>query len=135
MQGLDIAASRASSSSPRIAVGVDHPYRANRVVAVLSRMFSLALRWGMRRDGVNPAKGIEKNVEHHRRRYLKGDEMAGLLKALAAYPNEQLADAVRLLLLTGARRGEILRLALGRSRSRRRHLVKAAQQHETELGA
>ena len=73
-------------------------------------MFSLALRWGMRRDGVNPAKGIEKNVEHHRRRYLKGDEMAGLLKALAAYPNEQLADAVRLLLLTGARRGEILAL-------------------------
>jgi integrase len=95
-------------------------------------MFSLALRWGMRRDGVNPAKGIEKNVEHHRRRYLKGDEMAGLLKALAAYPNEQLADAVRLLLLTGARRGEILAL---RSRSRRRHLVKAAQQHETESGA
>ena len=34
------------------------PYRANRVVAVLSKMFSLAVKWRMRPD--NPCKGIER---------------------------------------------------------------------------
>jgi integrase len=86
------------------------PYRANRTVAVLSKLFSLAVKWNMRTDGANPAKGIEKNVEHPRRRYLKADELAGLLKALTAYPGRQLADVLRLLLLTGARRGEVLSL-------------------------
>src|SRR5664279_2006533 len=32
------------------------PYRANRVVALLSKMFALSIRWHMRTD--NPAKGI-----------------------------------------------------------------------------
>ena len=32
-------------------------YRANRVVAVLSKMFGLTIRWDWRKD--NPAKGIE----------------------------------------------------------------------------
>ena len=39
-------------------------FRANRAVAVLSKMFALAVKWGMRPD--NPAKGIERNTEHHR---------------------------------------------------------------------
>jgi integrase len=83
-----------------------HLHRANRVVAVLSKMFSLAIRWRMRTD--NPVKGIERNVEHHRRRYLSGHELVRLTKALAEYPDQQAANAVRLLLLTGARRGEVL---------------------------
>ncbi len=85
-----------------------HPYRANRVVALLSKLFSLAVKWNMRLDGTNPCKGIEKNVEHHRRRYLKPDEWAALLKALKAYPDQRVSDAIRLLLLSGARRGEVL---------------------------
>jgi Arm domain-containing DNA-binding protein/integrase-like protein len=40
-----------------------HSYRANRVTAVVSKLFSLAIKWNMRTDGVNPAKGIEKNVD------------------------------------------------------------------------
>ena len=83
-----------------------NPYRANRVIAVLSKMFALAIRWGMRDD--NPCKGIEKNREHSRRRYLKGDELQALTKALAAHPDRQSANIIRLLLLTGARRGEVL---------------------------
>ncbi len=81
-------------------------YVANRTIAVLSKMFSLAIRWGMREN--NPARGVERNTEHHRRRYLIGDELARLVKALAAHPDRQAADIVRLLLLTGARRGEVL---------------------------
>lgn len=83
-----------------------HPYRANRVVAVLSKMFALATRWSMRDD--NPCRGIERNIEYGRRRYLSGDELARLVKALAAHPDRQAANIIRVLLLTGCRRGEAL---------------------------
>ncbi|MGH7032494.1 MAG: tyrosine-type recombinase/integrase, partial [Stellaceae bacterium] len=82
------------------------PYRANRVVALLSKMFALSVKWGMRPD--NPARGIERYQEHRRERYLRPDEIARLGAALDAHPNQQSANAVRLLLLTGARRGEVL---------------------------
>jgi integrase len=81
-------------------------YAANRVAALLSKMFALAIKWHMRET--NPAKGIERNTEYHRRRYLSGDELVRLTRALATHPDKEAADAVRLLLLTGARRGEVL---------------------------
>jgi integrase len=83
-----------------------HLYRANRVTSVLSKMFALATRWGMRDD--NPAKGVERNREAKRKRYLSGDELGRLVAALAAHPDRQAADIIRLLLLTGSRRGEVL---------------------------
>jgi integrase len=83
-----------------------HLHRANRVIAVLSKMFALAVRWRMRDD--NPAKGIERNLEHHRRRYLSSDELMRLTTALAKYPDQQAANVIRLLLLTGTHRGEAL---------------------------
>jgi integrase len=82
------------------------PYRANRVLALLSRIFTMAVRWHMRPD--NPCKGIERNQEHKRRRYLSADELTRLTKALDEYGDQQSADIIRLLLLTGARRGEAL---------------------------
>jgi integrase len=82
------------------------PYQANRAVTVLSKMFALAVRWGWRES--NPVKGIERNTEYHRRRYLSGDELVRLIKALGEYRERQTADAIRLLLLTGARKGEVL---------------------------
>jgi integrase len=69
-------------------------------------MFSLAVRWRMRPD--NPCRGVARNQEHHRRRYLSAEELERLVAALAKHPNQAAADAVRLLLLTGARRGEVL---------------------------
>ena len=82
------------------------PTHANRVLAVLSKMFSMAIRWGWRTD--NPCKGIERNQEHRRHRYLTGAELARLATALAKLPDIGAANAVRLALLTGARRGELL---------------------------
>ena len=82
------------------------PTRANRIAALLSKMFSLAIRWEMRAD--NPARGIERNSEEKRNRYLAGDELRRLTDALATHPNQDAANAIRLLLLTGARRGEVL---------------------------
>ncbi|HEX3861075.1 MAG TPA: site-specific integrase [Stellaceae bacterium] len=81
-------------------------YAANRLLALLSKMFALAIRWEMRTD--NPAKGVERNTEERRYRYLTGEELRRLTEALATHPNQIAANAVRLMLLTGARRGEVL---------------------------
>jgi integrase len=81
-------------------------YAANRAMAVASKMFSLACRWKMRPD--NPAKGIERNYETKRKRYVKGDELGRLIEALNKYSNQNVADVFRLLLFTGCRRGEAL---------------------------
>jgi len=84
------------------------PYRANRTVAVLSKMFSLATRWWPKLNIVHPVKGIERNVEVKRKRYLTMAEIAALVKALAEYREDrQAADIFLLLLLTGARIGEV----------------------------
>lgn len=82
------------------------PIRANRAVALLSKMFSLAVRWQWRTE--NPARGIERNPEQKRERYLTGDELVRLTAALAEHRDEQAANIIRMLLLTGARRGEVL---------------------------
>ncbi len=86
----------------------DHPYQANRVLALLSKMFSLAVQWEWRAD--NPAKGIERYDEEKRERWLNDDELVRLLRVLAEHPNQRAANAVLLQLLTGARIGEALRV-------------------------
>jgi integrase len=68
-------------------------------------MFSLAIGWDLRPD--NPCKGIAKNPENRRERFLTPAELDRLMAALTAHPRQS-ADAVRMLLLTGARRGEVL---------------------------
>jgi integrase len=83
------------------------PYRANRILALLSKMFSLAsLKWQYRAD--NPCRGIQRFQEERRERYLKPEELQRLLQVLSAHPNQHSANAVRLLLMTGSRRGEVL---------------------------
>src|SRR6266446_1205540 len=82
------------------------PYRANRALALLSKMLSLAVRWEMRTD--NPAKGVERNHEERRYRYLSPEELERLIAALVAHPNRTASNIIRLLLLTGARAGEVL---------------------------
>jgi integrase len=84
------------------------PFRANRVVALLSKMFSLAIKWGMRPKRDNPCIGIERNYEPKRNRYLTDAELPRLMAALDAEVDQQAADIVRLLLLTGARSAEAL---------------------------
>lgn len=82
------------------------PYRANRVLALLSKMFNLAIQWGWRSD--NPVKGIEKYQEYKRHRWLDDEELQRLWSTLDSYHNQSIANAVRLLLFTGARRTEAL---------------------------
>ncbi|MGY3445636.1 tyrosine-type recombinase/integrase [Bradyrhizobium sp. USDA 4473] len=82
------------------------PYAANRMLAALSKMFNLAIKWQWRAD--NPARGVDRNQEVKRQRYLTGGEITALLTALNEHEDKQAANIVRMLLLTGARRGEVL---------------------------
>ena len=68
-------------------VRVSAPIRANRMVQLLSRMFSLAVRWEYRVD--NPAHGVRKNPEERRTRYLSSDEMRRLFVVLDDHENQQ----------------------------------------------
>jgi integrase len=82
------------------------PYQANRALSLLSKMFELAIKWGLRSD--NPAKGVEKFHEDKRHRWLSTEELDRLGEALDDHPNQKAANAIRLQLLTGARIGEVL---------------------------
>lgn len=82
------------------------PYQANRVLALLSTMFALANAWGWRED--NPAKGIKRYQEEKRDRWLTEEELQVLWKVLDEYSNQSVACVFKLLILTGARKGELL---------------------------
>jgi integrase len=81
---------------------------ANRHLALLKRCLNLAIIWG-KLDGPNPVRGIRMHQENNQRqRYLSGGELRSFLTALDEEPNRPLADALRFLLMTGARRNEVL---------------------------
>lgn len=82
------------------------PIQANRVGGAIRKMFNLAIRWEMRPD--NPASGFFRNPENPRERFLDVNEIERLSKVLADHENQRMADIIRLLMLTGARRGEVL---------------------------
>jgi integrase len=82
------------------------PYLANRVLALLSKMFSLAIEWHW--AGTNPAQGIPRFHEDRRERWLQPDELQRFVNAINGYHNQNVADAFRLLLLTGSRKSEVL---------------------------
>ncbi len=82
------------------------PYQANRVLALLSKAFNLAVKWRMRPD--NPCRGVERNPEHKRQRYARPDELERLSAALNAHSDKQAVDVIRVLLLTGCRKGEAM---------------------------
>ncbi|MEL7444267.1 MAG: tyrosine-type recombinase/integrase [Pseudomonadota bacterium] len=84
----------------------DRPYGANRLLSLLSKMFSLATAWGWRDN--NPVRGIPRFAEQTRDRWLNHDELMRLWKVLEAHPNRRGAEAVQLQLLTGSRLGEVL---------------------------
>ncbi|MBF0169036.1 MAG: tyrosine-type recombinase/integrase [Alphaproteobacteria bacterium] len=83
-----------------------YPVAANRAVSTLSAILATAMRWGLLAS--NPALNVDRNAEEGRERYLTPEEIKGLAKALDESPAQDSADVVRLLLLTGARVGEVL---------------------------
>ena len=94
----------------------DMPTVANRGVDILVKMFGLADAWGWRPSGKNPCLFVRRyKVEKHHERFLTPEELCRLGHALDSAPAERLASAhaaaaIRLLVLTGCRRNEILGL-------------------------
>ncbi len=82
---------------------------SNRTLALLSKMFNLAVKWGLRPDGTNPVKGITKFQEQAKERFLNNEEIQKLGTALSEMEEKRpiFVAAIRLLILTGARSGEI----------------------------
>ncbi|WP_295885441.1 tyrosine-type recombinase/integrase [uncultured Thiohalocapsa sp.] len=85
------------------------PYEANRVLALLSKLFELARRWGyVPEDHVNPARDIDRFKEQKRDRWITPEELPHLAAAINAEPNESARFGLWLYLLTGARKSELL---------------------------
>jgi len=84
----------------------------NRALSVLSLMIQHAELLGLRPKGSNPCIGLQYRRSHFEARYLTGDDffrLGGILKRLAPDHPVEVA-AIHFLLLTGARRGEVLAL-------------------------
>ncbi len=87
------------------------PTEANRALAVISAMFNIAERWGLRPDGSNPCRHVEKYPQRLRERMLSSAELGRLGDALTTYGGSPYVPAaVKLLVFTGARLGEVLGL-------------------------
>lgn len=90
------------------------PGAANRTLALASKMFSLAEKWRMRPQNTNPCRGIVRYRERQLHRDLSEIELARLGKALAEDEedggNPVATAAIRFLLFSGLRRGEVLGL-------------------------
>lgn len=84
----------------------DFPIRANRVHEV----FRAALNYAKDQGWItrNPADGVKKNREQPRHRYLSNEELVALANAMENHPETYSVDAIRLILLTGARKSEAL---------------------------
>ncbi|MBF0183721.1 MAG: tyrosine-type recombinase/integrase [Magnetococcales bacterium] len=88
------------------------PYQANRVMALLSKMFNWAELVGLRPDRSNPTLHIQKYREAKRESLLNDEQLARLGQAITEAEQSGAASpytvaAIRLLIFTGARLGEI----------------------------
>lgn len=113
------------------------PYAANRCLALISVLFNYAMEaeWVT----ANPAVKVERYPEDERTRYLKKDEIERFAASLDSYHDQAAANALRLLLFTGARLSEVLKAEWSQFDLERRvwikssHHVKQKRQSETPL--
>lgn len=89
----------------------------NRVGAVCIVTIGAMYAWGIERGHVthNPARGVKRNKSEGREVFLSASDIALLTDALTALETERkigspLADAIRMLMLTGCRKSEIAKL-------------------------
>ena len=82
----------------------------NRVLALASRLFTLAETWELRAAGSNPTRKVERAREEARDRVLSPSEMSALAVALNRAETRSPANvaAIRFAAITGLRIGEVL---------------------------
>ena len=91
------------------------PAKANQVLGTLSFMYELAETWGYVPDGYNPCRGVKRYPSRRRERFLTDRELDRLGRVLAdsqtgSKTARSAIAALRLLLLTGCCKNEIVRL-------------------------
>ena len=91
------------------------PYQANRVLEIQSKIFNLAELWGWRGDKRNPCRHVRKCKEEKRERFLSDEEFRRLGEVVNEMETKGSvtvyeAAAIRLLMLTGCRKNEIVKL-------------------------
>ena len=85
------------------------PATCNRILAVFKTICSLAVMRGLLPTGQSPCAGVSPfKIHAQRERYLSRDEAQRLMRALEKSDRPE-AFAIRLLLLTGARKSEVLK--------------------------
>lgn len=89
------------------AISVKTPFQANRCMASIRHAFTTARRWGM--ASTNPVSGVELSPEERRERYLTDAEVNRFLAALDRRGDNPVTLAMRFLLFTGARSGEVFK--------------------------
>ena len=89
---------------------LDHkPSSTNRVMVLVRHLFNRAIDWEVPGVARNPSSGIPMLAnENQPQRFLTMDEAKRLMKAVEQSESPMLKYIVTLLLLTGARRGEVL---------------------------
>ena len=81
----------------------------NRLLVLLRYMFNLAIRWHTAGVVANPTATHKlKRLSNHRERFLSAAETQQLIAAVNASPNRMLRFIIPFLLLTGARKREVL---------------------------
>jgi integrase len=112
------------------------PRQANQALAILRKMLNQAEVWKLRPEKSNPCIHIVKYPEDPRERFLLPEELAALGEVLRdatskyAIPPAALA-ALRLLIFTGARHNEILKLQWRQVNLAKRHLIYSRTEHKT----
>lgn len=87
----------------------DTPYRANRTLENIKTMFNFAVDRGLvPRDHRNPATNVKKYHEKSRDRWVHEDEMPALLQSIEDESDPYMRAVFWTLILTGARRSEVL---------------------------
>lgn len=92
-------------------LGEQHPYAANRLLELISKMYELGRIWAVVADDhPNPARRIPKFKEEKRDRWITPQELPRLARAIDLEPNRPARAALWLYLLTGLRKSELLPL-------------------------
>jgi integrase len=79
-------------------------------IAILRRLFNLARKWNLY-EGKNPVESVEMpKIDNQITEFLKDEELDRLLKVLEGWPCKESSALIKFALLSGLRKGEILRL-------------------------
>jgi integrase len=84
----------------------DRIYQGNAIRSLLHRMYNLAIEWDIVQ--INPVTKIKKYRTEKRNRWMRDDEIKQLHRVLETYREPKIANFIRLLLMTGARKSEAL---------------------------